>query len=139
MLSSLPFKKYFGGSSHCGTAETNLTSIHEDAGLIPGFARWVKDPVLLRLWCRPVARALIRPLVWEPPYAAGAALEKAKRQKKAKVGFFFFFFVFCVFRSTPEVYVGSQARSLIEAVASSLHHSHSHSHARSKPRLQPIP
>ena len=40
------------------------------------------DPELLWLWCRPAATALIRPLVWEPPYAAGAALEKAKRQKK---------------------------------------------------------
>ena len=27
---------------------------------------------------------LIRPLAWEPPYAAGAALEKAKRQKDKK-------------------------------------------------------
>ena len=39
------------------------------------------DPALLWLWRRPVATAPIRPLAWEPPYAAGAALEKAKRQK----------------------------------------------------------
>ena len=34
---------------------------------------------MLWLWRRPVAAAPIRPLAWEPPYAAGAALEKAKR------------------------------------------------------------
>ena len=42
------------------------------------------DPALLWLWHRPVATAPIGPLAWEPPYAAGAAQEIAKRQKKKK-------------------------------------------------------
>ena len=40
------------------------------------------DLALLWLWYRLAAIALIGPLAWEPPYAAGAALEKAKRQNK---------------------------------------------------------
>ena len=40
------------------------------------------DLALLWLWRRPAAVAPIRPLAWEPPYATGAALEKAKRQKQ---------------------------------------------------------
>ena len=40
------------------------------------------DPALLWLWHRSVAAAQIGPLAWEPPYAAGAALENAKRLKK---------------------------------------------------------
>ena len=37
--------------------------------------------MLLWLWRRPVATALIGPLAREPPHAAGAAQEMAKRQK----------------------------------------------------------
>ena len=36
------------------------------------------------LWHRPASTAPIRPLAWEPLYAAGADLEKAKRPKKKK-------------------------------------------------------
>jgi len=42
------------------------------------------DPALLWLWRRLVATALIQHLAWEPPYAAGAALEMEKRPKKNK-------------------------------------------------------
>ena len=63
------------------------------AGLMPGLTQWVKDMVLRELWCRsqkrlgsgmavavarPAATAPIRPLAWEPPYAAGVALKRQK-------------------------------------------------------------
>ena len=32
-----------------------------------------------------MATALIRPLAWEPPYAAGEALEKEKKKKKGGI------------------------------------------------------
>ena len=42
------------------------------------------DPVLLWLWRRQVATAPIRPLAWEPSYAAGAALKKKKEKEKER-------------------------------------------------------
>ena len=36
------------------------------------------DPALLWLWCRLAAVVPIRPLAWEPPYAAGVALKSKK-------------------------------------------------------------
>ena len=43
---SITFKNCESLHSHYGSAETNLTGIHEDTGLIPGLNQWVKDLVL---------------------------------------------------------------------------------------------
>ena len=42
------------------------------------------DLVLLWLWRRLAATALIGPLAWKPPHAEGAALKRQKRKKKKK-------------------------------------------------------
>ena len=39
------------------------------------------DLMLLWLQCRPAAAALIGPLAWEPPYAAGAVIKKKKKER----------------------------------------------------------
>ena len=75
-------KKANIGNSHRGSVVTNLTSIHEDMGSIPGLAQWVKDLALLWLWCRPEATALIQPLAWELLYASGTTLKRQKEKKK---------------------------------------------------------
>ena len=67
-------------SSHRGSAETNLTGIREDEGSIPGLAQGVKDLAWLWLWCRLMTTAPIRPLAWDPPYAAGVALKRNKKR-----------------------------------------------------------
>ena len=46
--------------------------------------RCSSDPELLWLQCRLVAIAPIRPLAWEPPYAAGSSPRKGKKTKKKR-------------------------------------------------------
>ena len=83
-------------SYHCISVITNPASTDEEVGAIPGLAQWIEgsgvpmncgvccrhgsDLALLRLWHRPAATALIRPLAWELPYAVGAALKKRPNQ-----------------------------------------------------------
>ena len=47
-----------------------------------GGCRCGLDPVLLWLWCRPVATAPIHPLAWEPSFVTGVALKRPKKKKK---------------------------------------------------------
>ena len=45
-------------------------------------SRHSSDPLLLWLWHRSVATAPIRPLAWEPPYAASVAVkDKMKKDR----------------------------------------------------------
>ena len=44
--------------------------------------RRVLDPTLLWLWRRLTSVALIGPIAWELPYAAGAALKKTSNNNK---------------------------------------------------------
>ena len=58
-------------------------------------------------------------------------------QQGLKLSIYLFFVFFAFSRLAPAAYGGSQARGLIRAVATGLHHSYSN--AGSEPHLQPIP
>ena len=70
------------------------------------------DLAWLWLWRRQVATAQIQPLAWEPPYAEGVALEKAKtkkKKKKKKKGITVFF----IFYSAPLIAPASAPQQVI--------------------------
>ena len=46
--------------------------------------RFRSDLALLWLWCRPADTAPIRPVVWESPYASGAALKRERKREREK-------------------------------------------------------
>ena len=68
----------------------------------------------LWLWLRlcSAANALIQPLAWEPPYAAGMALKSQKKKKKKKK------FPFCIKFSRNEKKGGNFINSFYEATVS---------------------
>jgi len=49
---ALSLKTKQNRSSHCGSVEMNLTSIHEDAGLIPALLSGLRIQGCCKLWCR---------------------------------------------------------------------------------------
>ena len=92
-------------SSHCGSVEVNLTSIHEDTGSIPGPVQWVEEWHCCELWCRlqtwlgsHVTVAVAEPGGYssdlipslELPCAMGAAL-KSKNKIKTCLNYEFLF------------------------------------------------
>ena len=75
-----------------GSVEMNPTRDHEVVGSIPGHTHGIamscgvgcrrgSDLALLWLWRRLAPAALIQPLAWEPPYAAGMGPKNTKDKK----------------------------------------------------------
>ena len=86
------FLKHKPGSSHCGSVVMNMTSIHEDAGSIPGLAQLGQQSGvavscglrhrcgsdLAWLWCRPAAAAP----VWPPSLRTSICHRYSPKKKK---------------------------------------------------------
>ena len=85
------------GNSCCGSAVMNPTSVYKEVDSTPGLAQWVKDlallvscgvghrcgsdPMLLWLWCRWVATALISTHSLRTSICPGNSPKKTKKKK----------------------------------------------------------
>ena len=87
---TFPGMKNEKGSSCHGSAEMNLTSIHEDVGSIPVLAQ-CGSRVPLELWCRSqkwLGSLIAVAVVWASSYCSdstsspGVALKKKKRERE---------------------------------------------------------
>ena len=100
LISIMPSKKYVGGVAVMAQwkqiwlvcMRMQVRSLALLSGLRIGIAmscgvgrRSSSDPVLLWLWHRPAAIALIWPLAWGPPFATGMALKRQKQTNKQKI------------------------------------------------------
>ena len=72
------------GSSHCGSAVMNLTSIHEMQVRSLVLLSGLKIRHCHELWCRSQMQLgfCIWPLAWELLYVTGLALKREKKKKK---------------------------------------------------------
>ena len=75
-------QKHHPGGSRCGTQGEDSNCGGAGSILCPEL--WVKASGVAAAVVEVKAVALIPPLAWEPSYAARAAQEMAKRQKKKK-------------------------------------------------------
>ena len=77
-IMNIYLKKFFFCSYGCGAAETiRLGTMKLRVGSL-ALLSGLRIRHCHELWLRLTATALIRPLAWEPPYAAGAALKRQK-------------------------------------------------------------
>ena len=121
--------------SHSGNSMTDMFSNSSLEELLSKYQISVRAETTLRAKCKCNAGEVRVPVAPSP--FSTAPTPSASTQLFLSFFLFSFSVFFCLFRSAPAAYGGSQARGRIGAVAAGLHHRHSNT--RSQPCLQPTP